>query len=278
MTPSRTQRILVVTPTLGDSPFLDETVSSVAAQAAEIVHFMAAPADQVARLQARFPHVHVCADQGRTGGIYGALNAGLAAAPADWDWFTYINDDDALLPGFSAMAAREAATVEPADVAYGDVELIAENGRRISRITSERRPAWIPALLQQGISPLIQQGMLFRREWVRRLRGFDARYRLCADLDFWVRAYAGGARFRAHRVRVAQFRLRRGQLSGNTSVTEAEQSQIVARHLPRTISPMARGVARMRYRWCNLPRYLERVWSRGFQTSYELLQTGEARR
>jgi GT2 family glycosyltransferase len=278
MTNTSTSRILIVTPTLGDSPFLDETVASVTSQSAEIQHIMAVPAVKVPALQARFPHVHVCADQGKTGGIYGALNAGIAAASGRWDWFTYINDDDTLLPGFSTMLEREAAANASADVVYGDVELIDEDGRCVSRITTERNSTWIPALLQQGISPLMQQGMLFRRALVERLKGFDTRYRLCADLDFWVRAYAGGAKFRSHRARVAQFRLRRGQLSGNTSVTEFEQSDIVARHLPRKVTPVVRGFARVRYRWCNLPRYVARFWSRGFQTSYELLETGEARR
>jgi len=36
--------------------------------------------------------------RGRAGGIYGALTRELAVAGNDWDWFTYINDDDTLLP------------------------------------------------------------------------------------------------------------------------------------------------------------------------------------
>jgi glycosyltransferase involved in cell wall biosynthesis len=270
-------RILVVTPTLGDSRFLDETVASVAAQSADILHVMAVPAPKVAELQARFPAVRVCRDAGREGGIYGALNAGLETARGDWDWFTYINDDDALRPGFSAMLAREIAALEVADVAYGDVELVDESGRHISRITIERNPAWIPALLQQGISPLMQQGMLFRRSVVERLGRFDTRYRLCADLDFWLRAYASGARFRAHRLRVAQFRLRAGQLSGDTAATEREQTTIVARHLSQPLSPFRQQLARWRYRWCNLPRYVARMRTRGFRSSYEVLQTEGAR-
>jgi glycosyltransferase len=266
-------RILIVTPTLGDSPFLDETVASIAAQSPEIVHVIAAPAPRVEPLQRRFPHVQVCRDAGRAGGVYGALNAGLAAAAGDWEWFTYINDDDVLLPGFSAMFARETGPRRGSDVLYGDVELIDESGRTISCITTEHSPRWMPALLQQGISPLMQQGTLFRRPVVERLGGFDSRYRLCADLDFWLRALTSGARFRAHRLRVAQFRLRRGQLSSNTATTEREQAEIVARLLPHAASPLVRHVARWRYRWCNLPRYLARLRSVGFRTSYEVLQT-----
>jgi hypothetical protein len=255
------------------------TVASVVAQPVETLHVISAPVARMDALRARFPHAFVCADRGKEGGIYGALNAALRAAPGEWDWFTYINDDDVLLPGFSAMVARETGGHLDArtDVAYGDVELIDETGDRLTHITTEREPKWIPALLQQGISPLMQQGMLFRRPVVDRLGGFDPRYRLCADLDFWLRAYAGGARFRAHRLDVAQFRLRRGQLSGDTAQTEREQTEIVARHLPEPTSPLQQRIARWRYRWCNLPRYVARVKSRGFRSSYEVLQAEGAR-
>lgn len=266
------QRILVVTPTLGESAFLDRTVASVMAQPLDLVHVIAAPPAKLAALQARFPRSRAVPDAGRDGGIYGALNAALAAAGDEWDWFTYINDDDALLPGFGSVFFHQVIAEFPGSVAYGDVDLIDENDRVLSQVTVERTPEWIPALLQQGISPLMQQGMLFRRGLVRRLGGFDLRYRLCADLDFWLRAYVGRAGFRHFPVRIAQFRLRGGQLSGHTAETEREQAEIVRRHLPAPVSMPRRQWARWRYRACNLPRYVERVRARGWRTSYRLLR------
>lgn len=270
-----TGRILVVTPTLGASPFLEETVASVADQPLDIVHVLSAPAAKQEELRARFPGMTVVEDAGRAGGIYGAINAALGRAGADWDWFTYINDDDLLLPGFGRASLRHLGAPTPAPVAYGDVELVDEGGRPLARITTERDPAWIPALLQQGISPLMQQGMLVRRDLVERLGGFDLRYRLCADLDFWLRAYAGGAAFRHHPERVARFRVRAGQLSGDTRLTQAEQDAIVARLLPVPVPPLKRKWAVVRYRACNLPRYLARARAmRGLRTSYQVLQSG----
>lgn len=274
----RSQRILVVTPTLGSSAWLAETVASVAAQALDVVHVLAAPLPLRAELKRRFPHTHVVPDAGRSGGLYGALNAALAQTPPTWDWFTYINDDDALLPGFREVFRSHIRSVHPEPVVYGDVALVTEAGDVLSRVTTEGNPAWIPALLQQGISPLMQQGMLFRRDTVLHLRGFDLRYRLCADLDFWLRAYAAGDRFRYYPRRVAQFRLRRGQLSGNTAETEREQADIVRRHLPAPVSPLRQRCARWRYRFWNLPRYVARLRTRGWHTSYELLQHEEAPR
>jgi len=264
--------ILVVTPTLGTSPYLDRTIASVAAQAVPVRHVLAAPAAQLSRLKMRYPHTVVVPDAGRAGGIYGALNAAFEQAPESWSWFTYINDDDALLPGFSSVVRRHLSRRAPEPVTYGNVELIDEQGRRTGTITVERSPAWIPALLQRGISPLMQQGMLVRRDCVLRLDGFDLRYRLCADLDFWLRAYAAGERFRHYGTAVAQFRLRAGQLSSNTALTIREQDEIVARHLPNPVPAWRRRAAVWRYRLFNLPRYLGRFRSRGFRTSYQILE------
>lgn len=264
--------ILVVTPTLGLSPFLDRTVASLFAQTVPVRHVLVAPAPRVSALAARYRHAVVVPDAGPAGGLYGALNAALAGAPDSWAWFTYINDDDALLPGFSQVARRHLARTWPEAVAYGDVELIDSRERRTGLITVERNPAWIAALLQRGISPLMQQGMLFRRDCVARLGGFDGRYRLCADLDFWLRAYAAGERFRHYAAVVAQFRLRPGQLSGNTALTVREQSEIVARHLPRRVPWWQWHSAVWRYRLCNLPRYVGRMRRRGLRTSYQILE------
>lgn len=264
--------LLVVTPTLGDSRYLDATVESVRSQPLRVRHVLSVPAARVALLQERYPHTLVVADVGKAGAIYGALNAALAQVPDGWDWFTYINDDDLLLPGFGTMAYRHFASARPAPVTYGDVQLIDEDDRPLGRITVAPNPRWIPALLQQGISPVMQQGMLFHRDTVARLRGFDLRYRLCADLDFWLRACANGDRLQYYPAPVAQFRLRRGQISGDTSQTEREQDEIVHRLFPDRLPAWQRRVTQLRYRCHNLPRYLERFRTRGVRTSYQMLQ------
>jgi hypothetical protein len=269
-------RILVVTPTLGESPHLDQAVARVAALAAPVLHVISAPAEKLRELQGRFPRTRVVADGGRPAGLYGALNAALEAVPRGWGWFTYINDDDLLLPGFAELAGRHGSLRDPERIAYGDVEVIREDGRVVSRVTTERNPAWIPALLQQGISPLMQQGMLFHRETVALLARFDTHYRLCADLDFWLRAYARGDRFRHYPLAVARFRIRAGQLSSDTAQTIREQDEIVARHLPVRVPAAIRVCARWRYRVCNLPRYLGRMRSVGLRTSYQMLASGGA--
>ena len=150
---AREERILVVTPTLGTSAWLDETIASVMTQGLDIVHVLAAPVSVQDELKQRFPHARVVPDAGKSGGIYGALNAALAQTPPNWDWFTYINDDDTLLPGFRDVFRGHIRSVAPMPVVYGDVALVTETGGMLSHITTERNPAWIPALLAWWIPP-----------------------------------------------------------------------------------------------------------------------------
>jgi glycosyltransferase len=266
-------RLLVVTPTLGVSEYLEDAVRSVTGLPFPVLHVISAPEPMLAGLRTRFPHALVVKDAGKQGAIYGAINAGIQAAPAGWEWFTYINDDDALAPKFGEMFFEHTARPNPEPVTYGNVRLINEQGKTISFLTTERSPGFIPALLHAEISPLNQQGMIFRRDVVEALGGFDVRYRLCADLDFWARAMAGGFAFRHYPLEVGQFRIRRGQLSGDVSITLREQNEIVHRAFPK-MNKVLRVLAKWRYRFMNLPRYIARTRTVGWTSSYRLLANG----
>lgn len=266
-------RLLVVTPTLGVSEYLEMAVGSVTNLPLPVLHMLSVPEPMVEPMKARFPRALVVKDAGKQDGIYGAINAAIHAAPAGWDWFTYINDDDALAPDFARMYEEHTARARPEPVTYGNVRLINESGSTISFLTTERTPSFIPALLHAQISPLNQQGMLFRRDVVQALGKFNLDFRLCADLDFWARAMAAGFAFRHYPLEVGQFRIRRGQLSGDISQTLREQNEIVHRTFPK-MNPILQRLAKWRYRFMNLPRYLARARTVGWTSSYRLLANG----
>ena len=193
---TKSNRLLVVTPTLGDSPYLDATVRSVMTLGLDIVHVLSVPAAKCELLQRRYPHAVVVADRGKNMGLYGALNAAFDHAPKEWDWFTYINDDDCLLLGYAVAFKKHISSARPEAVMYGAVDLIDEEERVLSRIAVEGTPAWFPAVLSLGISPLSQQGNTFSRKVVRKIGYFNPELRLCGDFDFWLRAYAQGFAFK----------------------------------------------------------------------------------
>jgi hypothetical protein len=278
-------RLRIVTPTLGASRWLDDTVASVraATPAGAAEHLLVAPAAQVAPLAQRFPACRVIAEPAGTASMYAAINAGLAA-PGDWDAFTYLNDDDLLLPAFAAVRQaleRDAGANAHASaggraaplLAYGGVRLIDAAGRRVGAIPIAPQPAAARLLYAQRLEPVYQHGTLVTRAAVAAIGGFDASFRYCGDSEFLARACVRGVRFvRATRAEVAAFRLRAGQLTKNRGALEAERRRVdeqLGLLAPR-LTPAHRW-ARLRFRLANLPIYAERVRRHGFVSFDELL-------
>jgi hypothetical protein len=256
-------KLLVVTPTLGQSPWLAETVASVAGLGLHGTHLLVAPAGSVAALAAQFPKTQVIAEPG--GGMYAAINAGLAVAD-DWDAFTYINDDDLLLPRFTWVArVAEAAGGQPL-VVYGGVRLIDAQGGRLGAIPISPAPSLNSALYAQRLEPVYQHGTLVTRAAWQSLGGFDESLRFCGDSEFLARACMTGVPFaRAGGGEVAAFRLRPGQLTKNRAALHTERA-----HVDGKLGLLAARItlrhrwARLRFRLANLPVYTERVARFGF--------------
>jgi hypothetical protein len=264
-------RILVVTPTLGISPWLAATVESVATWAGACEHLLVAPREAVAALQARFPRTGVVADPG--GGMYAAINAGLAAG-RDWEAFTYLNDDDLLLADFAAVGRAIAAGGRPRlAIAYGVVRLVDAQGGRLGAIPVSPDPRLNRALYAQRIEPVYQHGTIATRAVVDRIGGFDASLRLCGDSEFLARACVEGVPFvRATGREVAAFRLRPGQLTKNRAAMNAERLRVDEKlKLPAPRLTLPLRWARWRFRLANLGRYAERIRRYGFVSFDELL-------
>lgn len=258
----------MVTPTLGTSHWLDETVASVAALPLRCTHVLVTPAAAVAGLAARYPGLRVIAEPG--GGMYAAINAGLAAV-TDWDAFTYINDDDRLLPRFAEVVAQ-ARTTE-ARVVYGGVRLINTEGRRIGAIPVSPFPSLNRLLYAQRTEPVFQHGTVATRAVVSQLGPFDTSLRFCGDSEFLARACVAGVPFVCATKRdVAAFRLRAGQLTKNLPVMLEEHHRLYRKlKLPADRITWRHRWARLVFRIANLPVYAERVARHGFITFGEQL-------
>lgn len=260
--------ILVVTPTLGNSPWLADTVASVEAQSVPCRHVLVAPAGKVDELAARFPGVTVTPEPG--GGMYAAINAGLAAA-GDWRAFTYINDDDLLLPAFSRLA-RAAQTGE-ARLVYGGVRLVNTSGRRAGSIPTSPLPSLNRLLYAQRVEPVYQHGTIATRALVERIGPFDESLRFCGDSDFLARACLSGAPcVRGTSQHVAAFRLRAGQLTKNLPAMREEHERVYAKlGLAAPRKRMRHRLARLLFCLGNAPVYAERIARHGFLTFGEVL-------
>lgn len=265
--------LLIITPTLGRSRFLDETVKSTRIPGVRVQHVISCPRDRVNALKERFPTSQVVEDLGREAGIYGAINAALSAVHEPWDFFTYLNDDDLLGRDFGTMFKRHTFAANRHTVAFGRITNIDQKGTKVMEMTVGPNPRQYPALLQMGISPTGQQGMVFGRQVVERIGLYSTRYKLCGDLDYWCRAMAAGFDFLYYPLEAGKFRVQDGQLSGDTNTTRRELAEIARHHFPEGASAVEKLWAKVVYRFYNSFRYLDRIVKTGFKTSYQLLES-----
>lgn len=118
-------------------------------------------------------------------GLYEAMNKGIQLACGDWLWL--LNAGDCLCDG-AVQSALEvlAGPARERDIVYGAMMRI---GRGYQYLVRERNLTD----LRRGVS-FNHVATLVRRDLYRRLNGYDTRYRISADYDFFSRAVRAGAR------------------------------------------------------------------------------------
>jgi glycosyltransferase involved in cell wall biosynthesis len=138
-------------------------------------------------------------------GIYDAMNKGIEMATGDWINFMNAGDTfhspDILERIFGTGPAD-------ADIVYGDTVMVLNIGSFV-------KPA------KAGVSaktymPFGHQSAFVRTSWMKKLK-FDRTYRICADRNFFYRAYHAGAKFRYIPVTVADYEAE-GGLSSTHSI------------------------------------------------------------
>lgn len=177
--------VLVVVPTLGRRPdLLTLALDSIVSQGVADVDLVAvAPAgrgveEAVRRLGGRFVE-----DPG-TGGLSGALNAGLRAASGGTRFFAWLGDDDVL----AADSLRSTIAVLDEDpgavLAYGWCDYIDADGTVVFRSRAGRLAG---AIVGWGPNLIPQPGCLMRYDDVMAVGGLDETVRLAMDLDLFLR-------------------------------------------------------------------------------------------
>jgi len=249
-------RVLVVTPTLGRSPWLSATLAGVAAlRGSRIHHVLVAPHDAIRDLERRAGGARLVSERG--GGMYAAINDGVrACADEPWEWFTYLNDDDTWLNGMSVVLDRADKPGLRATL-FGRVRLTDAQDRALGELPVARRESDFAALLARGIVPLAQPGTLVHRCVLESLGGFDESFRSAGDLDLFVRALVAGHSFEFVDAHVASFRLHAGQISKDERAADAEKERALR---PLRAAGIPGGVgALLRFRLANAGAYFARA-------------------
>lgn len=259
-------KLLVITPTLGRSEWLNDTVASVRRNAPGASHVLVAPPERGEELKAAFPDVVVRPERDRAG-MYAAVNDAVAAE-SEWSAVAYLNDDDVLLPGFERVLRWAGAA---SGIVYGRVRLIDGRGRRLGAIAVSHFPRLNRSLYAQRLEPVAQQGTVFSRAVWQQLGGFDPEFRRCGDSELLARACVSGIPARYCAAEVAAFRLTAAQLSKDRAAMDLERRRVDEKlQLLRQPGRHERW-ARLVFRTSNLAVYAERVARHGFLSYDEML-------
>jgi glycosyltransferase involved in cell wall biosynthesis len=176
-------RITFITPTYNAAATIEDTIRSVKKEAArfDFEHRFidgGSTDDTIAIIRRlKGPNAQITCE--RDDGVYDAMNKGLEQARGEW--VAILNADDYYLPG--ALEAIMAAADKPgsADIICGEILVqITDRGER-------RRPTlgWRGRL---GIwHPLWHPAVFVKRAVYERFGGYNARYRVAADQDFFFR-------------------------------------------------------------------------------------------
>jgi glycosyltransferase involved in cell wall biosynthesis len=120
----------------------------------------------------------------KDGGIYEAMNKGIAMSSGEWLYF--LGADDALYKHDTLQNVAQAiADNRDSDIFYGDVQLSSPLPNEPDKLIYDGRFDSLK-LLKKCIC---HQAMFFRRTVFDRFGNFNNRYRLSADYDFNLRSF-----------------------------------------------------------------------------------------
>ena len=136
-------------------------------------------AEEYEALDSRISH-HVKKDYG----IYEALNNGIHYAKGDWIFV--LGSDDKIHPNaFTDLLAEDNGQY---DAMYGNIIVDYVNGTQ-----REIKPKKLSMV--RYYMPISHQGVIFKASIVRKLGGFDLRYKVKGDFNMTLSAYMFGCKF-----------------------------------------------------------------------------------
>ncbi len=150
------------------------------------------------------------------------------------DIIGFLNGDDILTPGTAERVLAYFEDHPELDLIYGRVEWMDRSGK-----TTGHHSGHIQSLdevldiygVWWGQRQWVQPEVFFRRSLWEKTSGFQAKWHLAFDYDFWVRCFRAGARVASVPAAGACFRIHSAQKSNASEQAADEIREIVSEHL-----------------------------------------------
>ncbi len=256
--------LLVVTPTLGKSPFLDATIESVQGMGIAYEHLIVAPSEALNLLEKYSDRCRLVREPEGKCGMYAAINEGLRQGDRNWTHFTYINDDDLLMPGFRKSHSL-ACRISSPDVVYSRVGIIDEEGRQLGEYPISKYPVFNALFWRAGKAPVLQPGTIFARKVSDTIGIFNPNFRLAGDADYLCRAQVKALSFGYVNEIAASFRLNKGQLSADQVLFGKEMAMLLRANFGGPLNDPFRAIVRALFMGLNLKSGFQHVRRFGFR-------------
>lgn len=260
--------ILVITPTLGDRISLQRTIESVHIIGGnDVKHIIIAPKNRIKALQEKYPYITFISEPEGKKGIYAALNYGFNKYGHEYEYMTFINDDDYWLPNFRKLInmVKEGHF----DFVYGRTKYVDFQNKFLGEQTSSGNFSDFIPLLHSNIVLLTQQATILRSEWYFKLKGFDESYKLVADSKFWAQLSLEKIKFKYLKCCCAAYTIQSGQLSSDQKTQLTENKRLLNEFSVISLSKVK--IARYKFRLSNIIIYAKRILTgqRGILSHYE---------
>jgi len=180
-------RLTVITVAFNAKNNIEQTILSVAEQAADGIEYLVidgASTDGTVDILRRLEHHIDRWISEPDNGIYDAMNKGIAMAHGEW--ILFLNADDYFENSRSTQYLLS-ETVTPVDIVAGQTIMKSAHSERLFL------PSKHFGLMLQ--LPFMHPSTIVRRSVFESCGYFDARYKLAADCDFFLRVFSRGYQF-----------------------------------------------------------------------------------
>ena len=250
-------KILVITATLGNRSSLLRTIECVRnINVGNISHVIIAPKSRISDIERKYKIKCIPEPKGKKG-IYAALNYGFYTYAKDYDYITFINDDDYWLPSFSKMIdiLNKDSSI---DFIYSKTLYVDENNRVFRKQSCSNQFYSFLDLFHRDIILFTQQTTLLRSELFFKIGGFDESYKLIADTKFWIELSLLKPNYRYFDDFTTCYMIQDNQLSSDKTVQRQEHYRLKKEYPVKDNIGMR--IAEFKYRLINIGNYIQRLF------------------
>lgn len=169
-------------------------------------------------------------------GLAGAINAGLAAMPAEVEYMNWLGDDDLLAAGSIDVATKFLDGNPKTVLVFGSCDYIDPTGKVV---WTNKSGAYAVPLLRFGPDLIPQPGALFRKKSFFEVEGLNQDYDWAFDFDLLIKLSKIGKVSFVDK-KLSSFRWHPESLSvEHRTKSVAEASKVRISHLPSLIRPLS---------------------------------------